>query len=183
VAQPWAPYTTMHTPRCSRTPQVNGGHLPDHVLPFCIGAAAIAACLPLLNLVVRRLGGLPDHGDPPARPDDEPARPAGRAGLAAAAAALLRAAFGRLWREWRGRSAAEWVLALMPSGVGVAIGAYLQPQWTLPRLMGSIADQLWLFLSPGTHKAFMIVTASGLVLGEGCASIITAAITAALPKK
>lgn len=27
--------------------QVNGGQLPPHVVPFCIVAAAIAACLPV----------------------------------------------------------------------------------------------------------------------------------------
>jgi hypothetical protein len=92
----------------------------------------------------------------------------------------LRAAAARLAAEWRGRGPAGWALALLPSGVGFAVGCYLTPNWTLPRLVGSVLEQTWLLLSPGTHAAFMIVAASGLVLGEGCASIVSAAWQAAV---
>ena len=54
----------------------------------------------------------------------------------------------------------------------------LQAKWTIPRVIGSLIEQSWLRLSPLSHTAFMIVTASGLVLGEGTASIIAAAIKA-----
>jgi hypothetical protein len=86
----------------------------------------------------------------------------------------------RLLSTWRSRTAVDWVLALLPSGVGFAVGMYLTANWTLPRVVGSIVDQLWLLLSPGSHAAFMMVTASGLVLGEGCASVVTAVLHAVL---
>jgi hypothetical protein len=89
-------------------------------------------------------------------------------------------AWFRLLITWRARSAVDWLLAVMPSGVGFAVGMYLTANWTLPRVIGSIADQLWLLLSPGSHAAFMMVTASGLVLGEGCASVVTAVLHAVL---
>lgn len=34
--------------------QVNGGQLPPHVVPFCIVAAAVAACLPLGAFFLQR---------------------------------------------------------------------------------------------------------------------------------
>jgi Na+(H+)/acetate symporter ActP len=34
--------------------QVNGGKLPPHVVPFCIAAAALAACLPIAALLLMR---------------------------------------------------------------------------------------------------------------------------------
>lgn len=33
---------------------MNGGELPEHVLPFCIVAAAMAACLPLAAFFLQR---------------------------------------------------------------------------------------------------------------------------------
>jgi hypothetical protein len=98
----------------------------------------------------------------------------------AAIRSCLIQAWIRLLISWRARSAVDWVLALLPSGVGFAVGMYLTANWTLPRVIGSIVDQLWLLLSPGSHAAFMMVTASGLVLGEGCASVVTAVLHAVL---
>ncbi|KAF8059133.1 oligopeptide transporter [Scenedesmus sp. PABB004] len=158
---------------------VNGGKLPERVAPFCVGAAALAAALPPLQHVLRaaqrraaRAGG----GGGAARKvsdDGAPARGAGGGGAVAAAARRLAA-------TWRGRSALDWALALLPSGVGVAVGMYLEARWTVPRLIGSVVDQAWLALSPESHAALMMVTASGLVLGEGCASVVTALARAAL---
>lgn len=34
--------------------KVNGGELPEHVVPFCIVAAAVAACLPLAAFFLQR---------------------------------------------------------------------------------------------------------------------------------
>lgn len=51
---------------------------------------------------------------------------------------------------------------------------YVSPKWTIPRVIGSLAEQLWLRLSPESHDRLMVVLASGLVLGEGTASILTA---------
>lgn len=45
---------------------------------------------------------------------------------------------GRSWRR-RLLTAAEVVL---PSGVGVAVGLYVSPKWTIPRLIGSLAEQV-----------------------------------------
>ncbi|KAF6262322.1 OPT superfamily oligopeptide transporter [Scenedesmus sp. NREL 46B-D3] len=140
---------------------VNGGKLPDRVGPFCAAAAAIAAALPVLQHLLQRhkqrqaqRQANNDGGD-----DD---------------------AWLRLLITWRARSGVDWVLALLPSGVGFAVGMYLTANWTLPRVLGSVVDQLWLLFSPGSHAAFMMVTASGLVLGEGCASVVTAVLHAAL---
>lgn len=93
---------------------------------------------------------------------------------------FARQAVSRLFSTWRARSLVDWGLALLPSGVGFAVGMYLTPNWTVPRVLGSIVDQVWLVLDPGSHAAFMMVTASGLVLGEGCASIVTAVVHAAM---
>lgn len=98
----------------------------------------------------------------------------------AAIKACLRQASRRLLNTWRSRTAVDWVLALLPSGVGFAVGMYLTANWTLPRVLGSIVDQVWLLLSPSSHAAFMMVTASGLVLGEGCASVVTAVLHAVI---
>lgn len=103
-----------------------------------------------------------------------------RHSLSARFRVLMLQVASRLWASWRGRTLVDWVLALLPSGVGFAVGMYLTPNWTVPRLLGSVVDQVWLLLSPASHAAFMMVTASGLVLGEGCASILTAIIHAAM---
>ncbi|GMH39989.1 hypothetical protein BSKO_07893 [Bryopsis sp. KO-2023] len=66
----------------------------------------------------------------------------------------------------------------IPSGIGFAVGMYVGPKYTLPRVFGSLAEQLWLFYSPETHSVLMIVVASGLVLGEGTAAIVVATIKA-----
>ena len=82
---------------------------------------------------------------------------------------------GRRWRR-RALTAAE---VLLPSGIGVAVGMYVSPKWTIPRVIGSLAEQAWFRYSPGSHKRLMVIVASGLVLGEGTASIATALIRAA----
>jgi hypothetical protein len=146
---------------------VNGGSLPEHVASYCAGAAAIAALLPVMQLLLKRC-------QRQQRRLQEP-RPDRRGG-----GGVLRQAGARLWQTWRARSGVDWALALLPSGVGFAVGMYLSPRWTLPRVLGSMAEQAWLLVSPGTHTAFMVMAASGLVLGEGCASVVTAVIQAAM---
>lgn len=54
----------------------------------------------------------------------------------------------------------------------------LQAKWTIPRVIGSIIEQIWLLNSPTSHGGLMVVVASGLVLGEGTASILVATIKA-----
>jgi hypothetical protein len=148
--------------------QVNGGHLPDHIGPFCAAAAAIAAALPVLQLLLKKLQAAQGSRRPAVE-----YRGSHTGGL-------LQRAASRLLESWRQRTAVDWVLALLPSGVGFAVGCYLTPNWTVPRLLGSVFEQVWLLLSPESHAAFMMVTASGLVLGEGCASVVTAVVQAAV---
>jgi uncharacterized oligopeptide transporter (OPT) family protein len=56
------------------------------------------------------------------------------------------------------------------------VGMYVAPKWTIPRVIGSIAEQAWARASPQSHERLMVVLASGLVLGEGTASIATAVL-------
>ena len=63
---------------------------------------------------------------------------------------------------------------LLPSGIGIAVGMYVNPRFTVPRVIGSVAEQLWLRGDGKSHKRLMVIVASGLVLGEGTASIFNA---------
>lgn len=83
----------------------------------------------------------------------------------------------------RATSALRWMDRMrpfLPSGVGFAVGMYVAPRWTLPRVIGSVAEVLWARRSPDTHRQLMLVVASGLVLGEGTASIVTAVLRSAM---
>lgn len=64
----------------------------------------------------------------------------------------------------------------LPSGIGFAIGMYLGPKFTIPRLIGCGIERLWLKYHPSTHGDLMIVVASGFVLGEGTGAILIAFI-------
>lgn len=75
--------------------------------------------------------------------------------------------------------AARCARLLMPSSVGVAVGMYVSPKWTLPRVLGSLVEQAWRGGAPDSHEALMVVVASGLVLGEGTASMLAALAKAA----
>ena len=76
----------------------------------------------------------------------------------------------------RARRAGELALQWMPSGIGFAIGMYVSPEFVVPRVLGSLGEQAWLAAAPRSHKASMLVTASGLVLGEGIATLISTLI-------
>ena len=71
--------------------------------------------------------------------------------------------------------AALW---LMPSGIAFAIGMYISPRFTLPRVIGAAIEQSWLWWRSHSHSSLMVIVASGLVLGEGTASILVAFIKA-----
>ncbi|EIE19928.1 OPT superfamily oligopeptide transporter [Coccomyxa subellipsoidea C-169] len=114
---------------------VNGGQLPPHVVPFCVVAAAVAACLPLTAFFLQRAR---------LRLQLEGTRPQNVA-----------------QDQWRRRLLAAAEVAL-PSGVGVAVGLYA-----------------WRCTDGRSHKRMMVIVASGLVLGEGTASIVTASLRAA----
>lgn len=62
----------------------------------------------------------------------------------------------------------------LPSAVAFAIGMYLKPSWTIPRFVGSVIQVTWKHYWPSSHSSNMIIVASGLVLGEGVLSIVSA---------
>ena len=165
--------------------QVNGGTLPPHVIPYCLAAAGFAALLPLVGLVVRWVGQCLEC----ACLEVEPSR-------------WQRTIYGVVtFVEWAMPSGiaiavrlylgGQIVLSLAfcfchaPGGniyvfTHLQVGMYVAPKWTLPRVLGSLAEQIWCRMAPHSHRALMILVASGLVLGEGTASIASAFVTAAL---
>jgi len=60
------------------------------------------------------------------------------------------------------------------SGMAVGIAMYVTPNWTLPRFVGAMMQWIWKTKWRRSHDKFMLVTASGFVLGEGVLSIVTA---------
>ncbi len=83
------------------------------------------------------------------------------AGVLAAALPIV----AHLHPTWRG---------FLPSAVAFGIGLYLSPYWTIPRFLGAVIQVLWQRFAPVSHNRYMIVVASGLVLGEGVLAIIVA---------
>lgn len=56
---------------------------------------------------------------------------------------------------------------------------YVTPNWTIARVIGGLF-QLWLEKRhKELHDKYLILIASGLVLGEGVMSIVTASLAAA----
>ena len=47
---------------------------------------------------------------------------------------------------WAG---AAW-LRFLPSGVAAAIGMLIEPNWTIPRVLGAVAQFMWLRKWPGS---------------------------------
>ncbi|PRP87181.1 hypothetical protein PROFUN_01443 [Planoprotostelium fungivorum] len=68
----------------------------------------------------------------------------------------------------------KWI----PSPMAFAIGMFIQPNVTIPRWIGSIIQVIWMKWKPTSHTNYMIVVASGFVLGEGLFSILTLVFTA-----
>eukprot|EP01044_Picomonas_judraskeda_P018218 COSAG03_NODE_3569_length_1944_cov_10.711698_2_plen_147_part_00 len=64
----------------------------------------------------------------------------------------------------------------LPSGIAVAIGMYVTPNWTIPRVIGGFTNYAWRKIAPAHATRYMIVLASGFVLGEGVISIVTAVL-------
>lgn len=126
---------------------MNGGQLPSHVLPFCVASAALAAMLPLASFFVHFTSD--ETGTATDTNTDRHS-------------------------SWTRCMISKRVLRVLPSGIGFAVGMYVAPKWTIPRVIGSLIEQGWLWWRPGSHASLMVVVASGLVLGEGTASIATA---------
>lgn len=137
--------------------QVNGGNLPQNVAPFCISFGLLAAALPVLEHWLHGLVSAQRHAGSP----DTAGAAAAMGGGGGSRRALAAAVAGKL-------------LAMCPSGIGFAVGMYIAPKWTLPRVLGCVVERAWHRWSPGSHQQLMMVLASGLVLGEGTASIFTA---------
>lgn len=73
------------------------------------------------------------------------------------------------------RSWAVWI----PSGVAVGVGIYNSPSFTLARFVGGLAS--WYLARRGSYvkadQVALVITASGLVLGEGLFSVLTMLMT------
>ncbi|KAK9762552.1 OPT superfamily [Basidiobolus ranarum] len=72
------------------------------------------------------------------------------------------------------------LLRLIPSGIAFAIGIYNPPNYTLPRVMGALASEMFRRWSsrPRLVQILSIVVASGFVLGEGTFAILTLGLKA-----
>lgn len=157
--------------------QVNGGKLPQHVVPFCVGAALLAAAIPLVSELLQRIvakfavenSGLGKSRGAAPRPS-RLSRASGQGDEDLSASARKE--------PWQLR-ATKLAIWLLPSGIGFAVGMYIQPKWTIPRVLGSALEQGWLRYNPASHRSLMVIIASGLVLGEGIASIANAGLAAA----
>jgi uncharacterized oligopeptide transporter (OPT) family protein len=67
----------------------------------------------------------------------------------------------------------------LPSMMAVGIGMYIAPNWVLPRAVGGLLAWQWKRQSPVSMERYMLLVASGFVLGEGLASIVNAVARAA----
>jgi OPT family oligopeptide transporter len=117
------------------------------------------------------------------------------AGVAAAATAvvsLLALSAAAPHSEQRGASGVNarrgrcgaWRLspraaAFLPSPVAFAVGMFVTPNWTLARLLGALVGAAWLRRWPSGHSRFMLMAATGCVLGEGVLAILTAGLASA----
>lgn len=70
----------------------------------------------------------------------------------------------------REKSWAKWI----PSGVAVGIGIYNVPPFTIARFIGGVMAHIYQrrHFNPG-GEVYMIILASGLILGEGLMSVVT----------
>ncbi|KAF9433962.1 hypothetical protein BGZ76_008755 [Entomortierella beljakovae] len=124
---------------------VNGHSLPDHIVPFILGFSILFAGLTILTAV---------YND----------------------AAILK----KLEKHGRGNGGRPWWLKYIPSGIAFAIGMYNLPNFTLARFLGGLVSVGWDWYCkhyPSTKYAqlgrvFLIIIASGFVLGEGTLSIV-----------
>jgi len=65
----------------------------------------------------------------------------------------------------------------IPSGIGIAIGMYVDPKYSILRWIGSVALLIWQAIDSTSKRKFYIAAASGLVLGHGILSIIEALLS------
>ncbi|KAG0294358.1 hypothetical protein BGZ96_001353 [Linnemannia gamsii] len=123
---------------------VNGQPLPEHTVPFILGFAALFAGLTILTTVYSDIAFL--------KSKDKHGNPITRP---------------------------KWI-SYIPSGIAFAIGMYNLPNFTLARFVGGVISVSWDWYCkkyPDTKYAklgrvFLIIIASGFVLGEGTLSIV-----------
>ncbi|KAJ3339855.1 hypothetical protein HDU93_007740 [Gonapodya sp. JEL0774] len=136
---------------------VNGGKLPESVVPWCIIGGVFGAFLPILELLL-------------SVPLSTTRGQSGDSFWDRALSILEKLD----WNSWR-----IFFARLLPSGVGFAIGMYITPNFVLPRVAGGIVAYLWRTKRPKSWRGGDgIVVASGLVLGEGVTSLLVAAMKA-----
>lgn len=142
---------------------VNGGGLAQHVQWFCIAGAAVSCTITLLRSAgVRGSGWLPS-------------------GVAMAVVRCAQATH---------HVGSGTYHAVVP----IVQGAYLSPNWTIPRLAGSLLQWYWFRKNRWSHdqcvvassvtntppnashccSRYMVLVASGFVLGEGVTAIVNA---------
>ncbi|ORZ09074.1 OPT oligopeptide transporter protein-domain-containing protein [Lobosporangium transversale] len=125
---------------------VNGHSLPEHTGPFILGFSFLFAGLTILTTI---------YSD---------------------------AAFLRKLDSGGGGKRPKW-LKYIPSGIAFAIGMYNLPNFTLARFLGGLVSIWWDWHckkyagQPNTRfanlgRVFLIIIASGFVLGEGTLSIV-----------
>ena len=56
--------------------------------------------------------------------------------------------------------------------MSIGVGMYLTADFVLPRVLGALAVLLWRKADAPSHSRYMLVVASGFVLGEGVWSIV-----------
>ena len=161
-------------------------------MPFCVGGALFAAAIPLVSELLQRLlwqllpqppslrakageGGTAGHSAPHGNAGHSPSSRLGRSPQPDGVPG--DAPEGNM-REWRVKTLRALVW-LLPSGIGFAVGMYVPPKFTIPRVIGSCFEQSWRRIDGRTHRNLMVIVASGLVLGEGIASIVLAVMQAA----
>lgn len=129
---------------------MNGGSLPEGTGAVAGAAGGITLAVSLVHAWVEAaLHSHPPHGGAPG-----PAVP-----------------------RWKRVAAA--VAHWTPSPTAFAIGMYLTPNWTLPRVLGAAASLVWQRLHPQSHVKNMVMVATGFVLGEGFLSIVNAGLASA----
>jgi len=98
--------------------------------------------------------------------------------LVAAASAVVLVLVSAALQSSRKGTKKHFISRFLPSGIALAIGMYITPNWTLPRVAGAVLQLVWSKAAPTSYRRFGIITASGFVLGEGITSIVNAGMTA-----
>ncbi|MCJ1313733.1 hypothetical protein MMC25_007413 [Agyrium rufum] len=83
----------------------------------------------------------------------------------------------RIWMKSGTKIVSEKWVAFVPGGIAVAVGMYNTPSFTLARFVGGMVSGYWVHYK-GREEVGVVVLASGLILGEGVASIVNLAMAA-----